>query len=213
MGAVRYNYDKRDEFIDKLVNTAGISIRSARHYSLILVKSPGTTPYRTALGHWLNLMEGPAPTMEDVEFKHIHSKEIVSSLDVKSKQQLTNKEKSLKKDKRALKKNKMMLETKIKTLEEELILKRTSIKKSVQAEKILIKQLQESSVSISKLKRQLSERDAMIERLMQKCKDKDNKILVLRNSVNAEQLECLKAVIADQAVLIYTLTNEEQNNV
>lgn len=203
MGATRYDYPGREEFFDKLIHVSGISEGGATAYVVNILRPEIGPGYKTAKKHWEFLMERPLPTQDDVTKTPLYSDENPAeeeaSLDEESSEEV---EHELSYDE--------CLEL-IEELQAErlrLFDERKSLKGSIHLHKSNVAHLKEH---INSLTNQLNKKTEEAQHLRKLSDSKDHIIAQLEKSSTtqgqdlSQQVEMLKAVIADQAILIYAL--------
>jgi hypothetical protein len=203
MGATRYDYEGRDEFFDKLQHVIGISKGAAGAYVVNILRPENESAYNTAKRHWDFLMERPVPTLEDVTKTHLyndanHDEEESSSEDSSSEEieyELSYQE---------------CIEVieELKEERERLFKERKDLKTSIHLHKANVSSLKQH---VSNLTHQLNQKLSEARHFKKLSDGKDEIISKLESGASSQEkdstqeIEMLKAVIADQAILIYAL--------
>lgn len=180
MGAIRFDYIGRESFYSRL-RSAGLRESSAKGYVTNILHPEKENTYRAAAIKWKELMDIPIPSINDVIETNVHTKEDKGEESSRIRIEPSHKEC-------------IKLIEELKEERESLFAERKGLKTSVHLHKSTSKNLREH-----------------INHLQKVIDGKDKIIAELESSQNSEpedssqEIEMLKAVIADQAILIYAL--------
>jgi ribosomal protein L29 len=204
MGATRYDYEGREEFYDKLLHVIGISKGAAGAYVTNILRPEHESAYKTAKNHWESLMGRPIPTLSDVIKTHLYHDDVTPEQEDDSSDDESSEDIEYELSYVEC----IELIEELKEERQRLFDERQGMKTSIHLQKSNISNLKRH---ISTLTTQLNQKLGEVRRYKDLSEAKDKTISKLQSGSNdqtqssSQEIEMLKAVIADQAILIYAL--------